>query len=180
MPKLQRKVPPQSPLLKYSLIAITALLILVGLAVRLWLLPVIPVALYHDELDHVFTGEAVARFGTDISGNWQPTQLRSLETLNQTAELPAVFHAAAQLIFRFGAQSAHIPNAFFGLLSVVLLGLIAFQVTGRKGAGIAVSLALLLSPWHVHLSRMTYEATISLFFQLSFLSAAIGLLAARP
>lgn len=137
---------------------------------RFWHISSIPFSLYHDEMDYVATGEAVARFGTDISGQWNPLQLAPLKTLNVTAELPAIFHAGAQLIFGFGPQSAHIPAALFGLATVLLITLLTYLLSKNRLLAILVGLSLSINPWHVYISRLGYEAVISIFFQLVFIT----------
>jgi hypothetical protein len=145
-------------------------LFLLGLFIRFFRLNQIPLSFYHDEMDYVFTGEAVARWGTDITGEWSPWQLRPLKTLNYTAELPALFHAAAQLAFGFGPQTGHVPAAFFGLLIVISSATLAFFLTKNKVLSTLVGVLVATNPWHIFLSRMGYEAIISLFFQLIFIA----------
>lgn len=154
---------------KKLFVAGCCVLFLLGLFIRFFRLNQIPLSFYHDEMDYVFTGEAVARWGTDITGEWSPWQLRPLRTLNYTAELPALFHAAAQLVFGLGPQSGHIPAAFFGLLIVIITATLAFILTKNKMLSILVGVLVATNPWHVFLSRMGYEAIISLFFQLTFI-----------
>lgn len=137
---------------------------------RFWHLNQIPVAVYHDEMDYVITGEALVRFGTDLSGTWKPWQLRPLQTLNYTAELPAVFHAATQKIFGLGPQNGHTPAAIFGLGTVILIGWLVYSLTKNKTLSILATLTLAINPWHVYISRMGYESAISLFFQVLFIT----------
>lgn len=143
--------------------------IFLGLFLRYYKLGQIPVSYYHDEMDYVFTGEALARYGTDITGQWWPGQLRPLKTLNYTAEIPAYFHAVAQLVFGFGPSSGHIPAAVFGLFTVVMASFFVYLISKNYLLSLTTFIILLLNPWHVHLSRMAYEAVISLFFQIIFL-----------
>jgi len=142
---------------------------ILGIIVRFYKLTQIPFALYHDEMDYVFAGEAVARFGSDITGQWRPWQLLPLKTLNYTAELPALFHAIAQNIFGFGPSSGHMPAAIFGIVTALFVGILVYLFSKKYLLSVLASLVVLVNPWHVHLSRMGYEAVISLFFQLLFL-----------
>lgn len=143
----------------------TWLLLILGLWLRFWQLSTIPFSYYHDEMDYVITGEAIARFGTDLSGNWRPTQLQPLQTLNVTAELPAVFHALFQEIFGLGPQNGHLPAATFGVLTAIVLGLGAFLITNSRWAGMLTSIIVLLNPWHTQISRSGYEVAITLGLQ---------------
>lgn len=157
-----------------ALILISAWVV-VGLILRLWLIKDIPLAYYHDEMDYVITGESLARFGTDLAGQWRPQLLRPLITYNVTAELTAVFHAITQLIFGLGIESGHLPSAIFGLLCVPASYLLAYQLTKDRQTSLFFGLLVLINPWHVHISRMAYEAVISLFFQIVAVTSILTL-----
>lgn len=141
-----------------------------SLFIRFYRLSSIPLSFYHDEMDYVFTGEAVARWGTDASGEWSPWQFQPLKTFNYTAELPAVFHAAAQLIFGFGPHNGRVPAAAFGLFTVFITTALVYIQTKNWKLGLLTAILIASNPWHIHLSRMGYEAVISLFFQVSFIT----------
>jgi hypothetical protein len=142
------------------------LIILTGLFLRFFLISKIPLALYHDEMDHVFTGEAIARFGTDITSNWQFWRLEPLQTYNVTAELSGFFHAIGQTIFGLGPTHSHLTNAFFGLMTCILFYFFTKRITQNRQIAFWSFLFLLINPWNVYISRMNYEIVISLFFQL--------------
>ncbi len=152
--------------LNYQSKIFTLLIILIGLFLRFYLLSKIPLALYHDEMDHVFTGEAIARFGTDITGHWSFWRLIPLQTLNVVAELAGFFHAIGQKIFGYGPAFSHLTNATFGLMTCILLYFFTKKITNNKQIAIWSFIFLLINPWHIYLSRMNYEIVISLFFQL--------------
>lgn len=163
--KFFKRLKPDQKILTFAFI----IFFFLGLFVRFYKLSEIPISLYHDEMDYVFTGEALARFGTDITGQWRVGQLRPLKTLNYTAELPALFHALSQLFFGFGPSTGHLPAAIFGLLTVLLLAYFVYRLSKNYFLSLVALLLIMLNPWHVHLSRMGYEAVISLFFQVIFL-----------
>lgn len=137
-----------------------------GLVLRWEKIRSIPVAMYYDEMDYVFTGEAVARYGTDITGAWNPTSLKPLQAMNLTAELPAVFQAAAQRLFGFGPENAHLVSAFFGMTTVILCMGLAQELFHKKRISLLTGGMMMVNPWHIHISRMAYEAPISIFFQV--------------
>jgi 4-amino-4-deoxy-L-arabinose transferase-like glycosyltransferase len=162
-------------LVEFGKVAVAALVVAVGLFLRFGYLQQIPVGLYHDEMDYVFTGEAVARYGTDITGHWSPWQLRPLQTLNYTAELTPLWHALVQLVFGLGPQSAHLPAALFGVATAVLAAWLVWVLFEDANLALAGFLYVLVNPWHIHISRMGYEASIALFFQVVVVLAALVL-----
>jgi len=146
-----------------------SILLGLGLFTRLYKLNSVPISLYFDEMDYVVTGESIVHWGSDLSGNWQPLQLRPVHTMNYTAELAAVFHAFFQGIFGTGPATAHIPAAVFGLLSIVALCGLIWRQTRSSVFVLVVAAMMTVNPWHTHISRMGYEAVISVFFQIAFL-----------
>lgn len=150
-------------------------LVVAGLFLRLFKLNQIPVSYYHDEMDYVLTGETVARWGTDLTGQWSPWQLLPLHTYNYTAELPAVIQAAVQQVFGYGPGSGHAASAIFGLLTVGLAAYLAWKLSGNKKIAFLASLVVLLNPWHIYISRMGYEAIISLAGQAIFVLGLVCL-----
>ena len=149
------------------------LLCTLGLFARFYLLTRIPLGYYFDEMDYIFTGEALARLGTDITGNWSPFLLRPLQLINNISELGALFHAIVQKLFGFGPRTGHLTSALFGLFSAGILATIAHVITKKKEISLAVLATILVSPWHIFISRVSYEGVISLFFQLLFILGSI-------
>ncbi len=145
-------------------------LVIFGGMIRFFHLNSIPVSLYHDELDYVLTGESLLLWGTDLSGDWTPHQLVPVRTQNYMAELPSIFHAGFQAVAGTGPQSGHIPAAVFGMLGIFVFSLLIFRQTRKWELAAAVLAVMMVNPWSIHLSRMGYEAIISLFFQTSFVA----------
>lgn len=154
---------------KKILIISVGALFLVALFLRFWKLDQIPLSFYHDEMDYVFTGEAVARYGTDITGKWSPWELQPLKTLNITAELTAGIHALIQILFGIGVENGRLPNALFGIGTIGIVGILSHSLLRNKALTFSVMIALAVNPWHVYISRTGYEAPIGLFFQCVFL-----------
>ena len=143
------------------------ILFLFGLILRFYKLNLIPVSLYYDEMDYVLTGESINMWGSDFSGTWQPSKLRPLHTLNFTAELPAIFHSAILQIF--GNDQVHLTSAIFGMLSILAVSFFIYTQTKRVDISLFVGATIIVNPWHIFISRMGYEAVISVFFQLIFI-----------
>lgn len=146
---------------------------------RFWKLDQIPLSFYHDEMDYVFTGEAVARYGTDITGKWSPWQLQPLKTLNITAELTAGIHGVIQHVFGIGVQNGRLPSSLFGLGTIALVGMLVHALLRSKVFTFSTMMTLALSPWHIYISRTGYEAPIGLFFQCLFLFCLVKLTEVR-
>lgn len=155
------------------------ILIIAGIFLRLWHIRDIPSGYYYDEMDHVFAGEAVARYGTDVTGSWTPLSLKPLASENLIAELPALLHAPFQKIFGYGPRSGHLPNAFYGLATVALIMALCRRLFKSPTLTLLIGGTVAVNPWHIHVSRTAYEAPLSLFFQILFLYGLIIFWSAR-
>lgn len=146
-------------------------IILIGLSLiwRFLFIQYIPFSFYHDELDYIFTGQSLAKLGTDVSGNWSPWRLRPLLTFNQTAELSAWFHSFFYNFFYESVLWGRVPVAIFGLGSVAAIIALLTVITKKWSIGLWAGAFLASSPWHIFISRSGFEAGISLFFQLILL-----------
>ena len=119
--------------------------ILLGLFIRFYALRLIPVGYYFDEMDYIFTGEAIARFGTDITGAWSPWSLKPPPPTNNISDLASVSHALVQSICGLGADTGHQPPAIFGLLSAAVTGTRTFKLTGDQSLVAVVAAPILIS-----------------------------------
>lgn len=155
-------------------------LLLLAFIWRFTLIQYVPFSFYHDEFDYIFAGQSVAQFGTDITGQWSPWQLRPLQTLNRTAELPAFFHSLFYSIFYDSVLWGRIPSAVFGIFTLGVLFLLFRTVTRRTDVSLWAMAFLASSPWHIFISRSGFEAGISLFFQLLVIFASFLLLEWLP
>lgn len=152
------------------------ILLVIGVVWRFIWLDTIPFSFYHDELDYAVTGQAVAEFGTDISGNWSPFSFTPLTTLNKTAELPAAFHAFFYLFMYDSLLWSRVTTSLFGIGSIFVLGVLVATVTKNKHTGLWAAAFLAINPWHIYISRSSFEGGISLFFQLIFLLSLVRLI----
>lgn len=148
-------------------------LVLFGLFLRLWSFSAIPMAYYHDELDYVITGQSIRQWGTDLPGNWKPSSLTPVKTQNITAEVTPIIHAAVQTLFRPEVTYGRITGVIFGLATVVLTGLLFWLLLQRWEPAVLAMVGVGTNPWHIYLSRLGYEAVISLFFQVLFIYSAV-------
>ncbi len=138
-------------------ISLLLVLIVGGLFLRLFQITNIPPSYYYDEVDNVILGQSLTTLGTDITGLWKPIELRPLQTENLNSELASIF----QVVF-----PRHLSNAYFGIATCILLGLLAKELFKNKYISLLVMGVMLVNPWHIHVSRTAYEAVISFFFQL--------------
>lgn len=157
-----------------TLIKITPIIIIIlALFIRLSFLDAIPFSFYHDELDYSVTGQSIRHTGRDLTGQWNPWELKSLQTLNQTAELTASIHAIFFKLFYESILWARVATSVFGIATVLILFFVVKSATGSKHVSLWAAAFLAINPWHIHISRSTFEAPISIFFQTLLLLSIV-------
>jgi len=140
-----------------SKLILTAIIFL-GLFFRLYHLSSLPVSLYGDELEVGYQAWSLASNAKDYYGNFLPTELHGFFEYRA----PLVMYLTAPFIALFGPAtfSVRFPTALMGILSIFLIYQIAKRIKDRQTALLA-ALLFAISPWHIHLSRGSFE-TISL------------------
>ena len=148
----------------YLLTGILVLLILIGVAARLYQFGQIPHSLYWDEVAIGLDARSLLQTGQDLSGkSW----LQPLFYSYGDYKAPVYIWLAA-LFGRIGGVTegiVRLPNllASFGLGA--LLFFLSNKVKERKSAlGCFVVVNFLLMPWAFHFSRIGMESFLSLFW----------------
>lgn len=135
---------------------ILILIILLASALRLWRLDLVPVSLFSDEVDVGYQAYSLAQTGKDYMGNLLPSQVESLAD-----KKPALFSYTlipSVAIFGISPLGVRLPAAFFGILDVFLIYLIAQLFFKNKVISFLSALLLAISPWHIQFSRSGFEA----------------------
>jgi hypothetical protein len=148
--------------------------VLLGLWLRLWHLDIAPPSFYHDELDNVLNGMAWARWGTDVSGTWSVWPPRPLHTLNYMAEWGVLFFGLVYKVVGTSATVARWPSAIFGVLTVLAVMWLVWRWFGNRSLSLWSGLLLWLNPWHIHISRLGYETSVSLCWQVLLVAGGVS------
>lgn len=138
------------------------LLVLIGVSLRLIALDRIPVHLSNDEISIAYDAYSLARTGRDEHNIAWPISFQSHGTYK--APLYGYLLAPLTLILPNTAATARLPSAVSGILTILVVGAIAWTLTKNKTiAGISMVI-LSLTPWHIYASRMALEANVALLF----------------
>jgi len=151
--------------------ALWPLLAAAGLTLYAWGAPANPPGFFIDESSVAYNAHAVAESGRDEHGEPWPLYFRAFGDYKNPVYvylLAAVFKATGP-----GVAPARYLSAVLGLLTALVLGLLAARATGRRGAGLLTFLTALLTPWLFELSRVVVEVAA---FPLA---VALALLATR-
>lgn len=122
-----------------------------------------PAGLFADEAAIAANAWAIGENGRDLAGVRFPlySRLRSFEIAGEDGIVsqPVFQYASVPFVRLLGRtpEAARLPAVAFGLLAVAGTGLLGAALFGRS-VGIAAAGLLAIAPWHVHLSRVGFEA----------------------
>lgn len=151
-------------------------ILLLGLYLRLFQLSSLPISLYGDEIEVGYQAWSLGTTGKDYYGNSLPTLLQGFFE----HRLPLVMYLTAPFIKIFGPNifTVRFPTAIIGSISILLIYHVVKIIKDKQTAIIAAFL-LSITPWHIHLSRGSFETiTLSTLLLTSILFFLKGL--AKP
>lgn len=140
-----------------------ALVLLVATVLRFWHLTDSPPALNWDEVSIGVNAYSILTTGRDEWGELLPLTFRAYGE----QKLPGMIYASIPGIAVFGLNElgVRVTPALIGVLTVLALFLLGKVLISEK-FGLAASFLLAISPWHVHLTRASFEAGLGLLFLL--------------
>ena len=141
-----------------------ALIILVALILRLWLLGNVPPSPDWDEAALGWNAYSIMQTGKDEYGKNLPVILRSFDDYK-----PALYaYLIITFIDIFGLTtfSVRLPGAIFGIIAVIATYFLVKELFDKQKYKEHVSLLsaffLAISPWHLQFSRIAFEAQVGL------------------
>lgn len=138
-------------------------LLILAFFIRFFLLNQIPKGLHADEMSFIINTQSLMATGKDEDGQALPFHLYSF-----IDPKPALYSYLQMPFFRvFGpsVMAARLPAVLFGVLSIYLLYAILHERLGAKTA-LLTSALMVVSPWHIIVSRGTQEVIMSFAFML--------------
>lgn len=145
----------------YLLIIIT----FIASLLRLYRLDVIPPGINRDEASIGITASSLMTTGNDEYGRRFPLSFESFGDW----KLPLYIYTTIPFIKIFGLTelAVRLPSALAGIASVIAIFFLARILFASETIALIASLALALSPWHIHISRVESEAIVAVFFAIT-------------
>lgn len=154
-------------LLRSSKLCLFAILILAAL-LRFWRLGKAPPSPDWDEAALGYNAYSILKTGKDEYGQFLPLILRSFDDYK-----PAIYaYLIIPFIKLFGLNiiAVRLPSALLGILAVFATFICLKEVFKNSKYALNVPLAasflLAISPWHLQFSRVAFESSIGLFFNI--------------
>lgn len=137
------------------------LIVILTSFLRLYQLGSYPATLYGDEQAFAWNAYSILKTGQDEYGTPFPLQFRSFD--DYKAPIPVYLLVPFIKILGMNAFSIRLPIALAGILSIIICYFLCRKFVSAK-ASLIMTFLFSISPWHMHLSRGYFEATLALLF----------------
>ena len=141
---------------------IIILILILAAFLRFYRLGDFPPGLYSDEASYGYNAYSIFKTGRDEWGKFLPLTIQSFG--DYKPPLTAYLTIPSLAAFGLNEFSVRFPSALIGTLSVLLIYLLTREVFGSKPIALLAAGLLAISPWHLHLSRMSMLVGIENFF----------------
>lgn len=125
-----------------------------------------PVSLYWDEASIGYEAYSVSETGSDMHGNdW----LQPIYPAYGDYKAPVYIWLTALIlkIYPVSQTAVRLPSVILGSLSILLVYFLSRELIGKERRSylpLFVAVAMAVLPWHIHFSRVGFEANVGLFF----------------
>lgn len=138
------------------------LIILLAFFLRFYKLEVIPPSLNWDEASIGYNAYSILKTGKDEWGKTFPLHFKAYGEY----KLPAQVYASIPGIYIFGLNEfgVRVTPLIYGVLTILLIFLIGKEMFQNKLVGLVSAFLLAISPWHIQLTRASFESSFSLFW----------------
>lgn len=142
-------------------------IVALGFMLRFYNLGEVPPSLNWDENSNAYNAYSILKTGRDEYSNFLPLYNRSFDDFKP----PLYMYLNVITVWMFGLNSfaARLPSAIFGTLTLIPIYFLAkFLFQNQKSANVELAsiasvLVFAISPWHIHFSRVGFEANVGLF-----------------
>ncbi len=143
---------------KYVLVFI----LILAFGLRIFKVTTIPPSLNWDETSIGYNAYSILKTGKDEWGEFMPVHFRSFGEY----KLPAQIYASIPAIAIFGLNEfgVRITPVVYGTLTVLLLYFLVQEMLKKREISLIASFLLAVSPWHIQLTRGSFESSFSLFW----------------
>lgn len=136
------------------------IILLIAIFFRFFRLTSSPPALNWDEVSIGYNAYSILKTGRDEWGKFLPLSFKAFGE----HKLPGMIYASIPGIAIFGLNDFGVraTPAIIGVITVYLFYLFIKQLFGSDKYALSGALLLAISPWHVHFSRISFEAGLAL------------------
>jgi 4-amino-4-deoxy-L-arabinose transferase-like glycosyltransferase len=143
---------------RFRLILALLIITLLGALIYFAAVPNHPPGFYIDESSIAYNAHLMAQTGTDEHGERWPLYFRAFGDYKN----PSYIYLLAALYKITGPSItvARLLSAMLGVINALLLGLLAWRLTGKIIAVVAIAISALFTPWFYENSRLVFEVSL--------------------
>lgn len=148
--------------MKFNFVTAIFLVATITVLTRFTGLDTIPPHLSNDEISIAYDAYSISKTLKDEHNHFLPLSFKS----HSTYKAPLTIYLTIPAIIFFGNNelAARVPSALLGSLTILVLGLLVFELSGNRFLALLSAFVLAISPMHILTSHMAYESNIALFF----------------
>lgn len=138
------------------------LILSIAFFLRVYKITSVPPSLNWDEVSIGYNAYSVLKTGKDEWGVKFPLNFKSYGEY----KLPGQVYASIPGIAVFGLNElgVRITPVIYGTLTVLFLYLLVQEMFAKKGVSLISAFLLAVSPWHIQLTRASFESSFALFW----------------
>jgi len=146
---------------KYILI----LIILLTSVLRFYSLEKVPPSLYWDEASLGYNAYSILKTASDEHGKFLPiTNFAAFGDYKPPGYI--YFTVPSIAVFSLNDFAIRFPSAFFGTFTILITYFLAKKIFRKEIIALLSAFFLAISPWHLQMSRVAFEANLALFFSV--------------
>ena len=137
-------------------------IVIIAFVLRFYKVAEDPPSLNWDEVSIGYNAYSVLKTGHDEWGQFLPVHFKSYGEY----KLPAQIYASIPAIAIFGLNEfgVRITPVIYGTLTILLLYFLAKEMFDNEFVALTSSFLLAISPWHIQLTRASFESSFSVFW----------------
>ncbi len=140
-------------------------ILILASVLRLWQIGHVPISLDWDEASLGYNAYSIMLTGKDEYGKVLPVVLESFGDFKPA--LYAYLIIPFIPIFGLTEVAVRLPSALIGIIAVLLTYFLTKELFKRTDLALTASFLLAISPWHIQFSRVAFESSVGMAFNLA-------------
>lgn len=148
--------------LKYIKIIILFFIVILAFFLRFYRVTEVPPALNWDEASIGYNAYSILKTGRDEWGQFFPVHFKSYGEYKLLVQI--YFSIPAISTFGLNELGVRITPVIYGTLTILIMFFLGRLIFQSSLAGYISALLLAISPWHIHLTRASFESSFATFW----------------
>lgn len=148
--------------MKHKIYIVLTLIVILAFFLRFYNVTKIPPALNWDEVSIGYNAYSVLKTGRDEWNQFLPVHFKAYGEY----KLPLQIYVSIPGIYLFGLNElgVRITPVIYGTFTILVMFFLGRALFASELAGLISAFLLGISPWHIHLTRASFESSLATFF----------------